>query len=190
MILYESMGDGDWDIYRLPPRRDGRRRSPDSRRIIYNKRVPGERLYSIWSMAPDGSDTREVLRDAELNSYAQVSPDGRWMVFDKCWNNDDRNGEIMLLERETGELTRLTENDVYDGYPTCFPDSRTVLYASEVEGIFKLFRLDIASGHRKQVTFGAGSDQRPDVSPDGSRVLFNRTLDNSVEIFELVLPDR
>lgn len=248
-ILYESMADGDWNIYRMPYGEmddggagierltetpsldrmpsispDGRYIAfisdragnfdvwrmdadggnpvrlttteepeihpywtPDSWRIVYNKRIPGERLYALWSMAADGTDKREILRDEELNSYAQLSPDGRFMVFDKWWDNEQSNGEIMLLELATGELTRLTENDVYDGYPTWFPDGRHVVYASEVDGVFKLFRMDVTSREREQLTFGPGGDQRPDVSADGTRILFNRNLDNSIEIHELVL---
>lgn len=161
--------------------------TPDSRRIVYNKRVSGERLYALWSMAADGTDKREILRDQELNSYAQVSPNGEWMVFDKWWDNEESNGEIMLLELTTGELTRLTENDVYDGYPTWSPDGRHVIYSSEVDGVFKLVRLDVVTREREQLTFGPGNDQRPDVSADGTRILFNRNLDNSIEIYELVL---
>lgn len=248
-ILYESMADGNWNIYRMPHGQmgdggagierltetasmdrmpsmspDGRYIafisdragnldvwrmdadggnpvrlttteeaeihpywSPDARRIVYNKRVPGQRLYALWSMAVDGTDKREILRDEDLNSYAQVSPDGRFIVFDKWWNNEQSNGEIMLLEIATGQLTRLTDNDVYDGYPTWFPDGRHVLYASEIDGNFKLFRLDITTRTREQLTFGPGSDQRPSVSADGTRILFNRNLDNSIEIYELVL---
>jgi TolB protein len=119
-----------------------------------------------------------------------VSPDGRWLVFDKWWNNDESNGEIMLLELATGGLTRLTENDVYDGYPAWFPDSRHIVYSSEVDGVFKLFRLDIRTRQREQLTSGPGGDQRPAVSADGARVLFNRDLDGSIEIYELVLRNR
>lgn len=164
--------------------------TPDSRRIVFNRQVRGERLYAIWSMAGDGTDEREILRDADLNSYAQASPDGRWLVFDKWWNNDESNGEIMLLELATGELTRLTENAVYDGYPAWFPDSRHVVYASEVEGVFKLFRLDTRTRQREQLTFGPGGDQRPAVSADGTRILFNRNLDGNIEIYELLLGDQ
>lgn len=161
--------------------------TPDSRRIIYNRRVPGERLYAIRVMDADGSDDDEILRDDELNSYAQLSPDGRRLVFDKWWENDETNGEIMVMDLRSGELERLTENHVYDGYPTWFPDSRHVLYSSEVDGAFKLFRIDVETGEREQLTFGTGNDQRADVSAGGTRIVFNRTLDNSVEIYELVL---
>jgi TolB protein len=138
-------------------------------------------------MDADGGNEREILRDDDLNSYARVSPDGERIVFDKWWDNVESNGEIMLLELATGRLTRLTANSVYDGYPAWFPDGRHVLYSSEVDGVFKLFRLDVETGDREQLTFGPGADQRGDVSPDGTRIVFNRNLDGSIEIYELEL---
>lgn len=162
--------------------------TPDSRQIVYNRRVPGERLYAIWIMNADGSGATELLRDSELNSYAQVSPDGRLLVFDKWWGNDETNGEIMIMDLESRALTRLTDNTVYDGYPTWFPDSRHVLYSSEVDGAFRLFRIDVVDRRREQLTFGPGSDQRAHVSADGSRIVFNRNIDNSIEIYELIVP--
>jgi Tol biopolymer transport system component len=161
--------------------------TPDSRRIVYNRRVPGEPLYAIWIMDADGRNPRELLRDDELNSYAQVSPVGHRLVFDKWWANDESNGEIMLMDLASGELTRLTENAVYDGYPTWFPDGRRVVYSSEVDGVFKLFRMDVDTRETEQLTFGPGDDQRADVSADGGRIVFNRDLDGSIEIYELVL---
>jgi TolB protein len=161
--------------------------TPDARRIVFNRRVAGARVYAIWSMAADGSDPQVLLQDSDLNSYAQVSPDGRFMVFDKWWDNDGTNGEIMVMELATRKLRRMTENHVYDGYPAWFPDSRHIVYSSEVGGVFKLFRMDVTTGVRTQLTFGPGNDQRADVSPDGTRVLFNRDMDNSIEIFELTL---
>lgn len=161
--------------------------TPDSQHIVFNRQVLGERLYAIWIMDADGGNEREILQDDELNSYAQVSPDGRRIVFDKWWNNEEANGEIMVLDRSTGALTRLTENAVYDGYPTWFPDSRHVLYSSEVDGVFKLFRMDTETGAREQLTFGPGGDQRGNVSADGTRIVFNRNLNGSIEIYELSL---
>jgi len=154
---------------------------------VFNRRVAGQPLYDIWIMDADGGNVRILLHDDDLNSYAQVSPDGRLLAFDKWWNNQETNGEIVVMDLTTRSLTRLTDNTVYDGYPTWCPDSRHVVYASAVDGVFKLFRTDITGHAPEQLTFGPGDDQRPDVSSDGHRVVFNRTLDDAVEIYELTL---
>lgn len=161
--------------------------APNGQAIIYNRRVAGERLYSIWTSGRDGQKHSELLRDDELNSYAQISPDGKWIVFDKWWRNDETNGEIFLMDRAAGTLTRLTKNTVYDGYPAWFPDSRRILFSSEVDGVFKLFSIRIDGTGLTQLTFGEGDDQRGRVTPDGRSIYFNRDLAGTIEIYEMPL---
>lgn len=161
--------------------------APNGQAIIYNRRVAGERLYSIWTSDMDGQKHSELLRDDELNSYAQISPDGKWIVFDKWWRNDETNGEIFLMDRAAGTLTRLTKNTVYDGYPAWFPDSRRILFSSEVDGVFKLFSIRIDGTGLTQLTFGEGDDQRGRVTPDGRSIYFNRDLAGTIEIYEMPL---
>ena len=201
-IAFVSDRSGNFDVYRMDP--DGTNVvqitdtpeaeihpywSPDSASIIYNRRVADQRLYAIWVTDAAGTDHQELLRDDQLNSYARISPDGQWIVFDKWWNNDETNGEIMIMKRDGSELKRLTENDVYDGYPAWFPDSRRVLYSSEVDGVFKLFSISIDGGEPTQITFGPGGDQRGGVSPDGRSIYFNRNIDDTIELYEMPMPE-
>lgn len=161
--------------------------APDGKAIIYNRKVPGEPLYAIWTSDIDGREDLEILRDEELNSYAQFSPDGKWIVFDKWWENIATNGEIFLMNRADGSLHRLTNNAVYDGYPAWFPDSERVLFSSEVNGVFKLFSIRIDGTDLTQLTFGEGADQRGRVTPDGESIYFNRNLDGTIEVYEMRL---
>ena len=201
-IAFISDRSGNFDVYRMnadgthvvqitdtPEAEIHPYWSPDSRSIIYNRRVANQRLYAIWITDAAGSRHQELLRDDQLNSYARISPDGQWIVFDKWWNNDETNGEIMIMKRDGSELKRLTENDVYDGYPAWFPDSRRILYSSEVDGVFKLFWISIEGGEATQITFGAGGDQRAGVSSDGQTIYFNRNLDGTIELYEMPVPE-
>lgn len=200
-IVFVSDRDGDFEVFRM--RADGSGQvqlthndqaeihpywSPDGKRIIFNRRVAGRPLYAVHMMSSDGTDEEQILLDDELNSYAQLSPDGSLIVFDKWYENNQENGEIYVMNADGTDLRRLTDNpDAYDGYPTWFPDSRTVLFSSEVEGVFKLFSIQVDGANLRQVTFGAGDDQRADVSPDGRKIVFNRTIDDNVNIHVLAL---
>jgi len=200
-IAFISDRDGDFEVFVMRP--DGSEQtqltfndtaeihpywSPDSQRIIFNSQVEkGVRIYSIWAMNRNGADQVELLRDEELNSYAQMSPDGTQVVFDKWQDNDENNGEIYLLDLNTKKLTRLTKNEgIYDGYPTWYPNGEWIVYASEVDDLFKLFRIRPDGSSKEQITFGPGNDARADVSPDGTQLLFNRDIDDNINI--VVLP--
>jgi Tol biopolymer transport system component len=74
-IVFISDRDGDYEVFRMNV--DGSRPvqltfndlaeihpywSPDGRKIIYNRRVEGRRLYEIRMMDPDGSNDVRVLQ--------------------------------------------------------------------------------------------------------------------------------
>jgi Tol biopolymer transport system component len=197
-VAFVSDRDGDYEVFTMNA--DGSTQvqlthddvpaihpywSPDGTRIIYNRVVKGERVYEIRMMNRDGSADTAILSDEELNSYAQISPDGTRVVFDKWVENDENNGEIYVLSLESGALTRLTENTTYDGYPTWHPDGKRIIYASRVGEQFKLFSICADGTDRRQFTFGAGNDARADVSSDGRKIVFNREIDDNINIHVL-----
>jgi Tol biopolymer transport system component len=62
------------------------------------------------------------------------------------------------------------------------------VYASEVGDDFKLFSIRPDGSGRRQLTFGPGSDARPAVSPDGTRLLFNREVEDDINILTTSFP--
>ena len=59
-----------------------------------------------------------------------------------------------------GEVTNLTKDDFADSGPTWSPDGRSIIYVARVSGNEKLFRLDVATGQKTQLTFGTHDDSR------------------------------
>ena len=197
-IAFISDRDGDYEVFTMNADGSGQTQithddvpaihpywSPDGRQIVYNRLVRDKRVYEIRLMNRDGSADAAILSDDELNSYAQISPDGARVVFDKWYANDENNGEIFVMLLETGALTRLTENDTYDGYPTWHPDGRRIIYSSRVDGQFKLFSICADGRDRLQLTSEPGDDQRADVSTDGTTIVFNRAVDGNINIHVL-----
>ena len=162
--------------------------SPDGKRIIFNgakKLQQGDKLI-IQLMDSDGKNIKTIREDENTNSYASFSPDGKKITFLK-WLDKGKNGEIYIMNADgTGE-ERLTNNKVWDAWPTWSSSGEDVIYASSVPGVFKLFQVNIKTKETKQLTFGNEEDARANCHPDGKQIVFNRGESGKIDILVLKL---
>jgi TolB protein len=83
---------------------------------------------SIFTMKADGSDRKRITNDAGTNWAPHPAPDGDHFVFVKVL--PPRNYEIFLRSLKTGEETRLTYGDGFDGFPVLSPDGKLLSFDS------------------------------------------------------------
>lgn len=93
---------------------------------------------SIFTMNADGSGRKRITTDAGTNWAPHPAPDGEHFVFVKVI--PPKNYEIFLMSLKTGEQTRLTYNDGFDGFPVLSPDGSLLTFDSN---------RDAKSGDRK-----------------------------------------
>jgi TolB protein len=91
------------------------------------------------------------------------------LVLLALWGSDD------LVGSEAVDAERMTTNAAEDRAPDCSPDSRVIVFASEREGSYDLFALDVADGAVERLTDGPGDEVAPSWSPDGRRLVYHRT---------------
>ncbi|MGD8376956.1 MAG: protein kinase, partial [Acidobacteriota bacterium] len=72
------------------------------------------------------------------------------------------------------ELRQLTVEAGIEEFPAWSPDGGSLAYSAGVEGVRKLFLLDLESGAARQLTDGDHDDIQPAWSPDGTTLLFVR----------------
>ncbi len=151
--------------------------SPDGRWIAYVSEKGG--TAEIWLWSPDGRPEVQLTHlGANINALSW-SPDSQAMV---CSSNRYGRFDIYRVQVPTGETTRLTQDALYEVYPTFTPDGEGVVYvrlnerwtdhevmwmpASGGEGRVIARDEDFFDYHYGK-TFGY-----PLVSPDGKTVLF------------------
>jgi Tol biopolymer transport system component len=86
-------------------------------------------------------------------------------------------GDIFMLDLQTRAVTNLTKDAFGDAGPTWSPDGKFIVYVARVSGNEKLFRLDIDTGKKTQITFGTHDDSSAQFV-DQDTLIFSSTATN------------
>ena len=139
-----SVGGGkDWDV------------SPDGRDLVYASNPDEDEALStnadLWVVpfAGGGPPRNLTASNPAFDGSPRFSPDGRWIAF----RSQRRPGfeadrfRLMFLDRATGQTRGLT--DAFDFWVEDFrwaPDSKSLVFSSEVRGREMLYRVSLAGG--------------------------------------------
>lgn len=97
-----------------------------------------------------------------------LSPDGKKVAI-------VARGEVFAASsKDGGEAMRLTRTVENESQLAWSPDSRKLVYASDRDGITRIFIYDFAQSAETALTSGADTDHSPRFSPDGKTVAFVR----------------
>jgi tricorn protease len=163
--------------------------TPDGRLLFETRRTyrQVEREWEIYAVSAAGG-TPDRLLDA-VGYTPRMSPDGRFIVFAHGSNSSVRRGyhgpankDLWLYDTESGAYTELTDFDGND-YEPVWAGARTLLFISERDGTYNLYRMELAddgtpSGTPQQLTnYTDDGPRTADVSADGRTVVFERQTD-------------
>ncbi|MGE5182448.1 MAG: hypothetical protein ACM31C_10320, partial [Acidobacteriota bacterium] len=156
-------------------------------RVVAWHEIPNERFGATELAMVDDSGVRSLLRIPPRKDVYWLRCDraGKRVVYSLA----DRmllgpTAEIWMLDLATG-ATKLVTTGERRG-PTFDPDGKTIVFSAARGGPINLWEIPIDGGVAQQLTFGAGPDMAPDISRDGSRLVFS--VDNtSVPIVEYSL---
>ena len=163
--------------------------SPDGKYIAFTSDEDGG--DNLWIMNRDGSNGKAVSKETFrlLNSPAW-SPDGNYLLGRKHYTGSRSlgAGEVWMYHKTGGNGVLLTKrpNEQKDlGEPAFSPDGNYVYFSQDAtpgktfhyskdseKGIYKIKRLELATGEVEVIISGKGGAIRPTPSPDGKYLAF------------------
>jgi serine/threonine protein kinase len=152
-------------------------RSWDGGRLVY------EKDDEIWTARADGSDQRKVEgvpRPDRLlaDRTPAFSPDSSQLAFFQC--SKGPFGDIWVIPSAGGEPRQLTFDDHYGGTPAWTPDGRFIVFSSLRAGSRTLWKIAASGGAPQPVFQGAGEDTDPELSRDGTKLIYTNTRNSFV----------
>ena len=119
-----------------------------------------------------GTMTFDDLAAIKRVGAPQVSPDGKWIVYDASSIDLAANGRtsaIYLIPATGGASKQLTDGTKQDEGPVWSADGKTIAYVSNrtADGTHQAFLYDVASGQSRQATTLPGGAANIKWMPDG-----------------------
>jgi len=160
--------------------------SPDGDTVAMFAKREGGRTLVLLDVLGGGILRRFDMEGLGLEQQLSpaFSPDGRKVAF-SAWQ--DGEFDLFTYDLESGELTQLTDDDLYDGSPTYAPDGSRIVFTSVVGGFQKLFELDAATGERRQLSFGESHEHDAIFSSDGRHLYLTSDRTGAANIYSVDL---
>jgi dipeptidyl aminopeptidase/acylaminoacyl peptidase len=181
--------------------------SPDGKEVAFTSNWDEVGATStnndIFIVPITGGQPKKLSTSPGGDSTPLYSPDGKWLA----WRMQKRAGyesdrfRLVLYDRTSGEIKNLTEG--FDQWVESFvwsPDSKTVYFTSEFQGVVPIYSLDVqaalagatatathASGHSiQEITRGVNDDLS--VTSDGKTLVFTRlSVQAPSEVYKLAV---
>lgn len=145
----------------------------DGNRLVF------ERGYEILTANKDGSNQRAVagVPSTDLllvDRFPAFSPDGALIAFFQ--NDRSPMGDYWIVPSAGGEAKRLTSDLSFGGAPAWMPDGKHIIFPSQRGGSMTLWRVAVEGNKEPEpVLSGAGEDTSPEISRDGSKLIYTNT---------------
>jgi len=183
--IYELALDGSDPEGTLRARATGQQVSfaPDCS-LVFDSNAISQRRYNFQDLfrqlpgtsSREEGDTRERLTHGLRARYADVSPDGRSVVY----VTNDRGTSTLRIAELTAAHELINQRALVPSArfeqaytPRFSADGRSVVYSAWTSGGFRDIRLvDVATGQFRELMHDRAMDQQPLFSRDGKRVYF------------------
>jgi Tol biopolymer transport system component len=172
--------------------------SPDGSKIIFTRQIDG--MLDVWMMNADGTGEHQITFTPDWQEGAPFFlPDNKTITM-RAWKRSEYGKvsptpmTIFTVDTSTKEITVAAGTD--DGWmnwaPYPAPDGRHYVFVrplKENPRNWEVYMGDLEGGEPVRLTFNESFDGFPSVSPDGTKMLFTRSMGKGFmsDLFTLVM---
>ena len=138
------------------------------------------------TIAPEGTLIPEIVNTADVAKY---SGEGN-LVFLSIEEKGYAHLFVQSNPPQELPLTRITTGDWNDTAPALSPDRKQLAFASDRDGYWNLYVMDLQSGAVKQITDSPEYDSAPSWSPDAQWLVFETYINENLEVSVVSVNDR
>lgn len=203
-VLFYSNRGGDDDVYVMELDGSGVQRltdepgrdyeadiSPDGSILVFASQRSGEGGVRLHLVDVDGSEVRQLTFGSSkegrvIDDYAHFDRHGSRIVFQRTVQAEGEgpDADIWMVDVDSGEETQVTDTpDAWDSTPSFGADGTSVLFESNRDGDFDLYRLDLGTMEVVQLADEDGRDVGVKESFDGRLLTFASDRDGDFEIY-------
>lgn|SRR6185312_10481245 len=167
--------------------------STNGKKIVFTSARDGD--LDIYTMNIDGSDQKRLTHELGYDGGPWFSPDNQWIVWraSRPKTSEDVKRykdlfaknlvmpvkmELMVMRADGSEQKQITANGAANFAPYFLPDSRRIIFASNVNNPdprspnFDLFLINRDGTGLQQITFDRGFDGFPMFTTDGKQLIW------------------
>ena len=201
MIAFANKADGNTEVFTVsskggevrnvttnPARDAGPAWSPDGSKIIFSSdrenRSEGSHLFI---MNADGTDARRLLARNGYELTAAWAPAGDRIAY-ACDRLDgiSRALDIYVSDpADPGTERLVTSRRFHDTNPAFSPDGKRLAFASQSDGNFEIYLVNVDGTGLVRLTRNIGDDMMPVFSKDGRKIYFVSNRDGKFRLFEM-----
>ena len=192
LYLMDADGANVREVFRKSIGREYPTWSPDGKALAYHR----FHTFSIYTALIDGKDETK-LTDGLWPAWSPNGSEIAFMASKFFWDNNNNlrlpKVSVQIINLQTHVEGELLPEEIWMRFPAWGPDSAQITFAwsgrqdevnriGDAMGIYVVNR--DSSGLKK---IADGNAAYPTWSPDGNDLIYNKTVDNSVELFKVTL---